>query len=193
MTDRALSIWPPHGSFLLETPPGAAGPVKLYETRSWPAPAFAIGRRIWIHQSTNMQDILNLEEWRDLLGLLGPRSRWPTGKTPAGMAAQALDLLDRLGYSDMRRDLPRGAIIGSAMLVACHRAERVATLGEPWGDFSRGRWAWEFVDAQLLPAPLAGVKGSMGLWRWDPARPPVKGNAKRGKTAQAGFDFGGAR
>lgn len=90
--------------------------------------------------------------------------------------------------------LPRGAIIATAELVECWkmtdeghtlggaravRIENVAFGAMPdgaktniiqgnellFGDWTPGRYAWEFANVQLLPEPIP-ANGKQGLWNW---------------------------
>jgi hypothetical protein len=68
-------------------------------------------------------------------------------------------------YLDDQYSLPRGAILATATLVNCHAVE-ILTLSDQeraFGDYSPGRFAWEFVDVVRLNEP-APCKGMLGLW-----------------------------
>jgi hypothetical protein len=65
--------------------------------------------------------------------------------------------------------LPLGCIVGIGRIKEIERAEDI----KPWltqnevcfGDYSYGRWAWEFTDTvSLLYAPIPH-RGSLGIWR----------------------------
>jgi activating signal cointegrator 1 len=76
------------------------------------------------------------------------------------------------------QELPRGAVVATARLVACIPTEDVAYEFEtrPWwplpeyryGDYSEGRWAWILVNVQRLD-PAVPAKGALGLWEWPTA------------------------
>lgn len=65
------------------------------------------------------------------------------------------------------QDLPRGAVVGVARLVACVPTERVRAHLTPTeavlGDFSSGRWGWRFTEARTLAEPIPW-RGMPGLW-----------------------------
>ncbi|MDH6129819.1 hypothetical protein [Kitasatospora sp. GP82] len=54
--------------------------------------------------------------------------------------------------------MPRGAIIGTAQLVGCHRAS-----GDCCPECGFPDWHWELAEVQALAAPAA-AKGALGLW-----------------------------
>ena len=60
--------------------------------------------------------------------------------------------------------LPKGAFVCTAVLLACHSADRV-----PWdefGDYGEGRFAWELRDVEPITPPIAAV-GRQGFWTWE--------------------------
>lgn len=86
---------------------------------------------------------------------------------PEGAAVWA-ECGQRLPGGDRRlQDLPRGAVVGAARLVACVPTERVRMHLTPTeaalGDFSPGRWAWRFIDPLTLAEPIPW-RGMQGLW-----------------------------
>lgn len=143
---RALSIWQPHASLLVVPNPATGKPFKLYETRSWAAPSGMIGQRVAIHAAKNRSDL------NGLFPLYGHDGRCDDE------FAQALWMLN------IRReeDLPMGAVIGTAILAACHRTETMANPG-PFGDFADGRFAWEMADTRPLPMPVP-FRGMQGFF-----------------------------
>lgn len=69
-------------------------------------------------------------------------------------------------------DLPSGAVVALGNLVGSYRAEelpphvailRRANPEHSLGDFSPGRFVWEFDDVVALPEPVA-CKGAQGFW-----------------------------
>jgi len=82
-------------------------------------------------------------------------------------------------------DLPRGAVIAIAELIACREIrEGFSGMGvgfldaKGWnrieeeellfGDWRPGRYAWELADVQMLPQPVP-CRGRQGLWNWEEA------------------------
>jgi hypothetical protein len=86
----------------------------------------------------------------------------------------AQNLIDR-GLIDYQTyaDLPHGAVLGTARLVAVDSTIEVAArkftsaLELELGDFSDGRYAWEIGDPQPFHRPVA-ARGALGLWTWLP-------------------------
>jgi hypothetical protein len=78
------------------------------------------------------------------------------------------DWLRRAGYVSPRA-LPRGQIIGTAILADCIATEKLRSLSATQrrlGDFSRGRWAWRFTDTLRFERPLP-AKGQLSLFNVD--------------------------
>ncbi len=78
------------------------------------------------------------------------------------------DWLRKAGYHNPR-SLPRGQIIGTAILADCIPTEKLRSLSAKerrLGDFSRGRWAWRFTDIKRLKRPLP-AKGQLSLFNLD--------------------------
>ncbi|MFY9223230.1 MAG: 2-oxoglutarate dehydrogenase E1 [Blastocatellia bacterium] len=71
--------------------------------------------------------------------------------------------------------LPLQKIIAVGKLISCSKAEsykkylentkskEAASLELAFGDYSYGRWAWEFKDVVQLEKPIE-IAGSLGLW-----------------------------
>ncbi|WP_339189755.1 ASCH domain-containing protein [Paenibacillus sp. FSL P2-0121] len=89
--------------------------------------------------------------------------------------------LARHGYT--ANILPTGAVVATATMVFPHEVEEdkdcIAVLSndeivqgdEIWfGDFSKGRFAWELANVQRLPDPIL-AKGQQGLWNWEGVQP----------------------
>jgi activating signal cointegrator 1 len=78
------------------------------------------------------------------------------------------DLLRKAGYYNPR-SLPRGQIIGTAVLADCIPTEKLRALSAKQrrlGDFNHGRWAWRFTDIKRLKRPLP-AKGQLSLFNVD--------------------------
>lgn len=119
------------------------------------ATAGLLGRRILIHAARSI-DNLSLRHW------------------PPFAAA-----LESVGVKPFD-ELPAGAIIGAAYLVAVHAADAVAPRLSArelaLGSFGPGRWALEFDRPELFPTPIP-CSGAPGFWpvkrRTDTPRKPT--------------------
>lgn len=141
---RAFSTWQPHASLL-------AGGIKPYETRSWPAHRNLIGKRIAIHAAKAKGD---LEELARYYAAWSENEKYRDERYHTYLKA----VVD-LGFK-MLRDLPLGAVIGTAILDASIPTEQLENPG-PFGDFSPGRYAWRMREPILLsePIPFIGKQG----------------------------------
>ncbi|MEX0718661.1 MAG: ASCH domain-containing protein [Planctomycetaceae bacterium] len=65
-------------------------------------------------------------------------------------------------------ELPYGAVIAVGELVACHPVEtlKLSKLERAVGDFSEGRFAWEFANVRMLDTPIP-ARGWHQLWDWE--------------------------
>jgi hypothetical protein len=84
------------------------------------------------------------------------------------LTAPLADSLRKAGYHNPR-SLPRGQIIGTAILADCIPTEKLRSLSAKQrrlGDFSRGRWAWRFTDIKRLKRSLP-AKGQLSLFDLD--------------------------
>jgi activating signal cointegrator 1 len=179
---KVLSLNPPYGS-LIAVAADYPDLGKHNETRSWPAPQALIGQTIAIHQTKGRgQDVsedylaetCNEPHFFEALAALYPQGvRHIYGEKVFDQSV-----------------LPRGAIIATAKLVACHATsnagKRSHWYGVPWnipdepersfGDYSPGRYAWELAEIKRLPEPLP-ARGFQGLWshEWAPIEAALKG------------------
>ena len=161
---RAITIWQPWASLL-------AHRVKKYETRSW---ATAYRGPIAIHAATiKVPQVLNkcFPEERDRLTFFDAVAKGLHGCYTGKEIENILN------------GLPTGSVIATANLVGCHiitatrgkhpsiglgdgKTLTVDDVEATLGDWSNGRYAWEFSDMKIIgPVP---VKGKQGLWRWEP-------------------------
>lgn len=158
---KAITLWQPWASLL------ACG-AKEYETRSWQT------------------------SYRGPIAIHAAARKYHTGDMPAVAVYAAIQALrpitSKLAKTTMYLPLellPRGCIIATAELVGCHEMrsyiERTAEIiiqtqnGERliraeeneylFGDWTPGRYAWEFANMAMLPEPVP-VKGKQGLWNW---------------------------
>jgi hypothetical protein len=144
---KAISLWQPWASLLV------CG-VKKYETRSW---ATSYRGPIAIHAAT-LNPFRAIRDIPDEI-ILTMRGALKT----AGILTPSTDF----------RILPTGFVLATAALVECHeitysfRCSRINFADEEYfGDFTIGRYAWEFANMKMLDEPIP-VKGRQGLWNWE--------------------------
>ena len=161
---KALTVHQPYASLL------AVG-AKLFETRSWYTNYRGLTA---IHAAAKKPtDILSIEDVsfiRKAAEALGLESQY-----------NIYDVLNRLD------SLPRGKIISVGEIAHCWRCIGEDRRGDlmilknaghsNWensyindrellfGDFSKGRSAWEFKNMKMLSEPIP-AKGKQGLWEW---------------------------
>lgn len=66
--------------------------------------------------------------------------------------------------------LPYGAVLGTAQLTDCWRVSGTpltAINDDGLGDYSLGRWIWEFDNWEVFDEPVPAV-GRQRLWQWTP-------------------------
>ena len=151
---KAITIWQPWASLL------ACGG-KRFETRSW---ATAYRGPIAIHAAK--KDVI------DALRML-----------PVPLALKMKEVIGAEW-----KDLPTGAVIATATLIGCHEIDRIREMRcapqetgcwdcnrrgtwidasdqeVSFGDWTPGRFAWEFADVKAITPVRVG--GRQGLWDW---------------------------
>lgn len=143
---KAITIWQPWASLLVSGR-------KRYETRSW---ATTYHGPIAIHAAKRP-----VRRTIDALVADSDGNGWST--------LEELDsLFIRPGALDQ---LPTGAVVGTAILTRCNLITedflaKLTPMERALGDFSLGRYAWEF-HAMVPVDPPIPVKGAQGLWNWD--------------------------
>lgn len=142
---KAISIWQPHASLVVHG-------LKPYETRSWAAWKSLLGQRIWIHAGKALNDL------NDLNAYLVDRDSGDGSDVVFDAYVAALKVA---GFKHLR-EMPRGAILGSAILADSIPTADLPNPG-PFGDFSPGRFAWRMTDPLLLPEPVPFV-GKQGFF-----------------------------
>jgi activating signal cointegrator 1 len=132
---RALTTWQPYCSLLVYG-------IKKYETRGW------------------------CTSYRGPVALHSAKKPIPTvmAMLPAVIVCQIRYRLRPFPIDQ----LPVGYILGYGNLVACHKIDDqfIASLSQDekdFGDFTPGRYAWEFRDIVQLDRPVK-MRGSQGLW-----------------------------
>ena len=128
--------------------------VKTIETRSWSPHRNQIGRRIGIHASRFVaikRNHIDPETWDEMVRLHG--LRWA-------------------------KEIPKGAMVATAVLKAAYRVRKLekdrALLVDtertipvdPHGDYTPGRWLWVLEDIRPIDPPIPAT-GRLGLWNWD--------------------------
>ncbi|WP_370325271.1 ASCH domain-containing protein [Euzebya sp.] len=121
--------------------------VKDVENRSWSAPAGIIGQRIAIHAGKTH----NGNEFRSAL----ITARW--GGLPGDDEPNNTMRWIHAWWAN--RDLPYGAVIGTAVVADCHQCDGGCS---PWA--VRGRdWHWSLTDVTEAHDPVE-MNGRLGLW-----------------------------
>jgi len=140
---KAITIWQPWAYLLCMGK-------KRFETRSW---STVIRGRMAIHAGVSKQGINNLmdaymwggENIEEFEAEVGPCGVW--------------------------KRLPYGAVVGTGNLVACHKitpsfAGRLDAREIKFGDYSIGRFAWEFDSPIMFEKPIP-ARGRYGIWEWE--------------------------
>lgn len=140
MTLKVLSIWNPYSTLIV------AGH-KTIETRCWPAPSSMIGQRIGIAATKILR--------REQLEAYGKPS-FQQFYRPTGLPAL--------------EELPRGAIIGTAVLAACKKMsddmiDAVHPRERAFGIWAPGFYAWFLIEPRRLATPIP-ARGAQGLWNY---------------------------
>jgi activating signal cointegrator 1 len=155
---KAISIWQPHASLIIC---GA----KPFETRHWAAPKWLMWQRIAIHASKCTDDLEELAEYI--------QARKEDGDSEIFDSYEAMwKALIAGGFTNLN-ELPRGAIIGTAILSECIRSEDLADPGH-FGNFGPGRFAWRMTDVKPLAEPIP-FRGQQGFFNVDDAALAAQG------------------
>lgn len=142
---KAISIWQPHASLIVMGQ-------KPFETRSWSAWKSLIGQRIWIHAGKAIDDLQELTDY------LVDRD---AGEDRDAAFDAYVGALKRAGFTHLR-ELPRGCLLGTAVLAEAIPTERLIDPG-PFGNFAPGRFAWRMTDPLPLPQPIPFI-GKQGFF-----------------------------
>ncbi len=141
---KAIIIWQPWASLLVSGR-------KKYETRSW---ATSYRGPIAIHAAKRP-----VRQTIDAL-VADRGAGWLT-----------LDYFDSLFMRPGElNQLPTGAIVGTAILTRCNLVTeafvaKLTPMELALGDFTLGRYAWEFHGMIPVDLPVP-AKGMQGLWEW---------------------------
>lgn len=136
---KALTLWQPYASLLITD-------VKKYETRSWQT---KYRGPIAIHAAKQpIKQVAKLlpEDVRRAINAIVKKNR------------------------DKKITFPLSMIVGTADLVECHLIDEdfLETLSEDemmMGDFTIGRYAWEFKNKSTA-MQVPDIIGGQGLWNW---------------------------
>lgn len=160
---KAITLWQPWASLL-------AYGAKKYETRSW-------------ERSYRGPMAIHAGKFG-----FGPYAcELPIGFTDAAINALWPGTTDPCAIVDNWDEFPKGEIIATAELVGIYKivsrtqvdgnpieaaieknGERISITGDEllFGDWTPGRYAWEFVNMTMLPEPIP-AKGAQGIWNWE--------------------------
>lgn len=138
MMMKTLTIWQPWAHLKVVG-------VKRFETRSW---ATSYRGPMAIHAAAKPISAIERE--------VGP---------------ELLQWIQRKVLFEQLEELTLGAVVGMGDLVACHPITEafVAALDERQrrlGDFTLGRYAWDFEDMHALDTPVP-AKGGQRIWNWE--------------------------
>lgn len=112
--------------------------LKGHETRSWPAPTRLIGQRIAIHAAKR--------------------------PIPRDLDDRVAAKMEEVFGAEWRESLPRGAIVGTALLLRSTHMDETSPVDPNdllFGDWAEGRWAWRLLAKKPLarPIPCIGRQG----------------------------------
>ena len=138
---KAVTIWQPYATLLIED-------IKKFETRSWKTSHRGF---IAIHAAK--------KPIKDVAKLL-----------PEDIKKTINEICKKYQQKHGKIEFPAGAIIGTAELIYCHLIDEafLRTLTEEekaMGDFTPGRYAWEFKD-KSTDLFVPEIIGGQGLWNW---------------------------
>ena len=171
---KAISIHQPYARCLVTSANGR--PAKQFETRGYAPPPGVIGQRVAICSTAKFDGALakvwrriekaTINEWWHNAG----RPNLP--RLNATTIAKQRSLLDGMGF--LGAVLGVGTLEWSALMGAadngrigvpgrCHVTDQEMALG----DWKTGRYAWRFVDVDMLTAPVP-VKGQQRVWALSP-------------------------
>lgn len=115
----------------------------------------------------------------------GPMAIHAAASEPKNLFYQMSGIITSILGAGNPMDYPRGAVIATANLIACHEmkednwgniglwhsnngtckfyaiSEQQASLG----DWQSGRYAWEFTNMKMLDTPIP-AKGGQRIWNW---------------------------
>lgn len=146
---KIISIWQPFAGLLVKG-------YKVFETRSWPAPAAVIGQTIGIASTKNLK----------------PEQR-------AHFAdPEFQNYYARLGLAETLEEMPLGYLLGtvkldSIELVTEEFLDDVSDEEQQYGWFNLGGYAWRMVDPVEFEHPII-IRGKQGIFDWEGQIPNAK-------------------
>jgi hypothetical protein len=161
---KAVTLWQPWATFV------AIG-AKRWETRSWPTDHRGL---LAIHAAKRFPDDVRAlcvpgpgiasstrSVFFDALrraGIHGPRlerGHYTVGELPLGAVVAVVNLIDVVRIGPTRRRTQRRQLL----------ADDIPADEHPFGDFTPGRYVWQFEDVTPLPRPIP-ARGAQLLWDW---------------------------
>lgn len=155
---KVISIWQPFASLLISGN-------KVFETRTWPAPASAIGQTIGIASTKGIKP--------------AQRAYFEDERFVDFYAATGLPPLE---------ELPCGYLLGTALLESSEVMteeflEEVSVIEQAFGYFELGNHAWRMVDRRPLEHPIP-IRGAQGLYEWNGVLPNVETEVTQAATTE---------
>lgn len=138
---KAISVWQPFSTLIVRG-------FKIFETRTWPAPASVIGERIGIASTKTIR----------------PEQR-------AHFADEEFQTnYQRLGLPERLEELPHGYMLGTVIvdsveLMTVEFLEEVSSEEQTYGWWQEGFYAWRLVSPEAFLRPIP-VHGAQGLYEW---------------------------
>lgn len=160
---KAISLWQPWASAI------AVG-AKRYETRSWPAVAGGTLYSGWLAICASKR---TKEPKKD-----GGRPLYEVMMDVLVRAPGSVARFEKMGLTTVgshavsgdyfivnSENLPLGCVVAVAWLKACHNTQglQITIEERAWGNYSPGRFAWEFSEVWRLNTPLP-VRGEQKLF-----------------------------
>lgn len=154
---KAISLWQPWASLL------ACG-AKKYETRSW---ATSYRGPIAIHASKRPfdTDVYFDRELHPFVNELNLPNIYSFGELPYGCIIATAEIVGCYRIYD--------TVDNGIHIVKCpnnkydfDKVEYISVTERAFGDWTEGRFAWEFKNMLMLPSPIP-AKGRQRLWNWE--------------------------
>ncbi len=165
---KAITLWQPWASLM------ATG-AKRFETRSW---STSFRGLVAIHAAKKSFDTNPYldRELHPFASALDLPDIYSFDSLPTGCIIATAELVNcwRIVYHPGTNvDIARHIPIGAESMTTDKHAPDFADYFVPtelemlFGDWTPGRYAWEFTNMTILPQPIP-AKGAQGLWNWQP-------------------------